>query len=181
VKRALGTEATCRYQSSRGTVHWSELKHYNCPENEVREVPSTSDANLTTSDGGVVSDTSSHLLLLVNVIFMSLLLICCSILAIIYCRKRPGTLASPGGDKPEHIGTSSDQKDQYDYISSSDMYSLPELPSRPTEANYEKPDLLQANTSLYSDNSCYQQSGVLQNAEVLVESDFCGAKKSCVY
>jgi hypothetical protein len=100
-ERALGTEATCRYQSSRGTVQWTELEHFsNCPENVLPDLLSTNDANLTTSDGDVVSDTSSHLLLFIPLTLTVLLLMCCGLSAVWYYKRRPGTSAAPAGDTP---------------------------------------------------------------------------------
>jgi hypothetical protein len=101
-ERALYPVASCRYQSSGNEVVWIELKYSRlCSENEVRDVPSTSDTNLTKSWDVPEPDTSSHLFLWVTVIVLTiLLLMSCGLSAVRYCKRRPGTSAAPGGDTP---------------------------------------------------------------------------------
>jgi hypothetical protein len=161
-ERGLYPVASCRYQSSGNEVRWTELKQSRlCSENETPDVPSTSDTNLVTSDGVVVPDTSSHLLLFIAVILTVLLLMCCGLSAVFYYKRRHGTSSPSGGDKSEQADTTSYQIHQYDYISRSNTYSVPELPSRPRESNYcEQPDILQVNTCLYSGDVRYSQANV---------------------
>jgi hypothetical protein len=181
-EKAVGTKATCRNQLSGNVFGWTVLKYVNyCPEYEVPDVFSTSDTKLTTPDDVLVPDTPSQLCILVAVICMVLLLILCCVLLVLYYKKRSGKAASRG-EKSEHVDTRSNQNYQNDYISSSHIYNLPEIPPRPTQTNYyEKPDLLQVNTSLYYDNLDHVQAGALTNGVGLVESDLCGTDESCHY
>jgi hypothetical protein len=113
---ALYPVASCRYQSSGNEVNWTELKHSRlCSENEVPDIPSTRDTNLTKSSDVPEPDTSSHLFLWVTVIVLTiLLLMCCGISAVVYFKRRPGSSAAPAGDTPVYDDIATVR--YYDYI-----------------------------------------------------------------
>jgi hypothetical protein len=178
-ERAVDAKATCRNQSSGEATDWTELKHVeNCLGNQVPDVPSTGDNKLAVCDEVPAPGALCQVVLLVTVILIILLLTFHGVLAIIYFKRRREE-ADCGGDKPKHVDTNSDHNYQYDYILNSNIHRLPKFPSRPTQTNYcEKSEVLQVNTSLYSDNLDHVKSGALENEVGLAASGLCGASGS---
>jgi uncharacterized membrane protein YciS (DUF1049 family) len=128
----LNTGATFHSQMSDDVSQWMRLESFkNCSGNEVHDAMLPANGtNLTKSDYVPVSTSSLLLVVLGIVIFTVLQVICCGMF---YFKMRLRFSASVGEEKIMLSETSSNHIHHYDYISSPNMSTLPELPARPTQ------------------------------------------------
>jgi hypothetical protein len=158
----LSTGATCRNQTSDDASQWTRLESLdNCSGNKVQDAMfSESGTNVTKSDYVTVSISSLVLVVLGFVTFTLLQIICCGLL---YFKKRLRFSVSAGEGKIVLSDTSSNYIHHYDYISSLNISTLPELPARPTQTtSCENSEKLHVNSSLKPEESDYVQSAALR-------------------
>jgi hypothetical protein len=157
----LNTGAAFHSQTS-DVSQWTRLESFeNCSGNQVHDAMlPASGINVTKSDFVPVSKSCLSLVVLGIVIFTVLQIICCGLL---YFKMRLRFSASAVEEKIMVSDTSSNNIHHYDYISSPNTSTLPELPARPTQAtSCENSGKLHVNNSPKSVKSDHVKTAALR-------------------
>jgi hypothetical protein len=168
----LNTGAAFHSHTSDDVSQWMRLESYeNCSGNKIHEAMLPANGTNLKSDYTPVSMSCLLLVVLGIVIFTVLQIICCGVL---YFKMRRRFSAIVGEEKIMLSDTSSNHIHHYDYISSHNMSTLPELPARPTQTTtYEHSGKLHVNISPKPKKTDNVQTAALHTGVDLKEPYLC--------